>query len=91
MVHSQRLSYLAELNTALPAYGGREGAPKTVFMVGVRVRKRGSTPLKKPPRTRTMATEATMLFCGSSITLITYPSPEQYHTTPTATAAAHQA
>lgn len=46
-------------------------APKTTFMKGERVRKRGSMPLKKPPRTRQVATEATMLFCCSSITLIT--------------------
>jgi hypothetical protein len=46
-------------------------APKTTFMKDESVRKRGSIPLKKPPSTRHTATEATMLFWGSSITLIT--------------------
>ena len=74
------------LSQGLP---GGPRAPKMAFTGLESVRKRGSTPLKKPPRTRQTATLATMLLEGSSITLITYPSPLVYHTTPSETARAH--
>lgn len=42
--------------------------PMTCFMKGERERKRGSTPLRKPPRIMTAVAAATMLFWGAMAT-----------------------